>query len=246
MSDTRTVPIRLTPDSVHAGRWRDRLAHVPPLAPAEAVPVRAGDVLLVVVAHPDDETLGLGATLAELAAGGVEVHVVSLTAGEAALDHVGEHLPDLAQRRRAELAAAGAALGVAGCTALGLPDGRLAEHRTRTEDAVRAAVERVRPDRVATLWRHDPHPDHRAASEAVAVVCEAAVVTEFLLWAVHWTDPADVSEHVAPVAAEAAAREARRAALAGYRTQVEPLAPRLEAVLPASVVDWPHECVVRR
>ncbi len=246
MSDTRTVPIRLTPDSVHAERWSHRLAHVPSLAPADAVPVRAGDVLLVVVAHPDDETLALGGTLAELAAGGVEAHVVSLTAGEAALDHVGEHVSSLAERRRDELAAAGIALGVAGCTALDLPDGRLAEHRAEAEAAVRAAVDRVRPDRVATLWRHDPHPDHRAASEAVAAVCGAAVVEEFLLWAVHWTDPADVPDHVAAVSVAASAREARRRALAGYRTQVEPLAPHLQAILPASVVTWRHECVVRR
>jgi LmbE family N-acetylglucosaminyl deacetylase len=172
--------------------------------------------------------------------------VVSLTAGEAALDHVGEHQPDLGERRRSELTDSGTALGVAGCTALDLPDGRLAEHPAEAAEAVRAAVDRVRPDRVATLWRHDPHPDHRAASEAVAAVCDAAVVEEFLLWAVHWTAPADVPDTVAPVTCGTSAREAKRTALAGYRTQVAPLAPHLEAVLPASVVTWPHECVVRR
>lgn len=246
MTDTRTTPIRLTPDSVHADRWGVLLADVPPLSASDAVPVRAGDVLLVVVAHPDDETLALGATLAELATAGVEVQVLSLTSGEAALDHVGEHQPGLARRRRSELAHAVATLGLAGGTALDLPDGRLSEHPAEAVAAVRSAVDRVRPDRVATLWRHDPHPDHRAASEAVAAVCDAAVVEEFLLWAVHWTDPAEVSAEVAPVSCGPAARSARRTALAGYRTQVEPLAPHLEAVLPASVLTWPHECVVRR
>lgn len=249
VAGTSTVSNRLTPDSVYAEQWSRRLAAARPVPPADAVNVRTGDVLLVVVAHPDDETLALGATLAELSAAGVAVQVVSLSSGEAALDHVGEQVRDLAERRRDEFEHAGEALGVAGCSALGLPDGRLADHPDELEAAVRAAVERHRPSRVATLWHDDPHPDHRATSRAVHAACAGRVdlaVDEFLLWAVHWTDPADVPDDVVPVACGAAARCARRTALEGYRTQVEPLAPHLEAVLPASVVRWPHECVVRR
>jgi hypothetical protein len=99
----------VTPDSVYAEQWVRRLEGTPAVPAAEAVAVRSGEVLLVVVAHPDDETLALGGTLAELASAGVEVHVVSLTSGEAALDHVGEQVPDLAWRRRHELDTAGAA-----------------------------------------------------------------------------------------------------------------------------------------
>src|SRR5262249_24445310 len=40
--------------------------------------------LVVVAAHPDDETLGLGATIAQLVASGVDVHVVSASDGGAA------------------------------------------------------------------------------------------------------------------------------------------------------------------
>ncbi len=242
----RTAPTRLTPDSVHADRWLRRLDGVAPVPPLDAVEVRSGDVLLVVVAHPDDETLAMGATLAELSASGVQVRVVSLTSGEAALDHVGEHPDGLGARRAGELVAAGAALGLAGCEALDLPDGRLAEEEAAAESAVRDAVARFGPSRVATLWRGDPHPDHRAVSRAVSAVCGDLGVDEFLLWAVHWTDPDEVPDHVAPVACGADARRARRTALAGYASQVEPLAAHLEAVLPPAVVAWPHECVVRR
>lgn len=239
-------PVRVTPEPVHATAWTLRLLDTPPVLPSDAVDVRRGQTLLVVVAHPDDETLALGATLAELVASGVRVHVVALTAGEAALEHVGEHLPDLAAHRRAELDRAGSALGLTGCTTLGLPDSRLAEHREHVEAAVRSAVEQHRPDRVATLWREDPHPDHRAVSEAVHAVCDPGTVAEFLLWTVHWTDPDSVTGPVAPVATGPAARTARRAALREYRTQVEPLLPHLEPVLPPAVVAWPHECVVLR
>ncbi len=237
-------PVRVTPEPVHGTAWAQRLLDTPPVLPSDAVDLHGGQSLLVVVAHPDDETLALGATLADLVDSGVRVHVVALTSGEAALAHVGEHLPDLAAQRRDELDRAARVLGLAGCTALGLPDSRLAEHRAEVEAAVREAVERHRPDRVATLWREDPHPDHRAVSEAVHAVCEPGTVDEFLLWTVHWTDPDTVPHPVAPVATGGAARRARRAALREYRTQVEPLLPHLEPVLPAAVVAWPYECVV--
>ena len=246
MAATPTTRTRVTPDPVHADAWARRLDAARPVLPADAVGVAAGDRLLVVVAHPDDETLALGGTLAELSAAGVHVQVVSLTSGEAALDHVGERVADLAVRRREELQRAGEALGLAGCTALDLPDSRLADDPERVEAAVRAAVAEHRPDRVATLWHADPHPDHRAVARAVLDVCGPDRVEEFLLWTVHWTDPADVPGDVAPVARGEAARRARRTALEGYRTQVEPLAPHLGPVLPPAVVAWPHECVVRR
>ena len=241
-----TAPLRVTPGPVYAAAWSKRLLDTCPVLPSDAVDLHGGQRLLVVVAHPDDETLALGATLADLAASGVRVHVVCLTSGEAALDHVREHVSDLAVRRREELARAGAALGLDGCTVLDLPDGRLAEHPDEAEDAVRRAVELHRPDRVATLWRDDPHPDHRAVSQAVHAVCEPGTVDEFLLWALHWTDPATVTDRVTPVATGSSARQARLAALREYRTQVEPLAPHLAPVLPALVLAWTQECVVTR
>ena len=246
MPESSTALVRLTPASVHAEQWCGRLDRTPLVQPSEAVAVRRGQVLLAVVAHPEDETLAMGGTLASLAAEGVEVHVLCLTSGEAVLDHVGEHLPHLADRRRQELRDAIAALGLAGCTVLGLPDGRLGEHAADAEAAVRTAVRRLDPAAVATLWHDDPHPDHRAASAAASTACVDLAVTEFLLWAVHWTDPADVIDDVAPVRLDTQAQDARSAAMARYRSQVDPLLPHLEAVLPPSVVGWPHECVVLR
>jgi LmbE family N-acetylglucosaminyl deacetylase len=243
---TPALPIRPTPASVHAEGWRRRVDATAALLPSDAIDVRTGETLLVVVAHPDDETIALGATLADLSASGVAVHVVSLTSGEAALDHIGESVPGLAERRRRELQQAADTLGLAGCTALDLPDGRLGELPDACADAVREAVLRHRPSRVATLWDQDPHPDHQAVSRAVSQVCDATTVDEFLLWALHWTDPDTVAAAVHPVATDRSARRARARALEQYRSQVEPLSPRLEPVLPASVVAWSTECVVRR
>ncbi|MCK5923140.1 MAG: PIG-L family deacetylase, partial [Methylococcales bacterium] len=41
----------------------------------------AGDVVMVIVPHPDDETFGMGATLAALTTAGVHVHLLLLTDG---------------------------------------------------------------------------------------------------------------------------------------------------------------------
>jgi N-acetyl-1-D-myo-inositol-2-amino-2-deoxy-alpha-D-glucopyranoside deacetylase len=75
--------------------------------------------MLLVHAHPDDETLGNGATMAKYAAEGVAVTLVTCTRGEEGLvlvpelEHLAAHREDrLGSHRETELAAAMAALGV--------------------------------------------------------------------------------------------------------------------------------------
>lgn len=77
--------------------------------------------IVLVHAHPDDETLTCGTTMAHHAARGDEVHVVTCTLGEEGevippdLTHLEGHSDDLlAPHRRGELAAALAALGARG------------------------------------------------------------------------------------------------------------------------------------
>ena len=79
---------------------------------------------LVVVAHPDDETFGLGALIARLTASGTAVHVLCFTRGEAST--LNENDSDLLAARARELRQAGSALGVASVTLLDYPDSRLA------------------------------------------------------------------------------------------------------------------------
>src|SRR5579875_1875275 len=101
----------------------------------------AWPVVLAVVAHPDDESFGLGALLDMLAAGGAAVHVLCYTHGEAST--VNETRADLRRAREAELRQAAAELGVASVTLLDYPDGRLAEIRP-AELAAHAAAAAAR------------------------------------------------------------------------------------------------------
>jgi N-acetyl-1-D-myo-inositol-2-amino-2-deoxy-alpha-D-glucopyranoside deacetylase len=75
--------------------------------------------MLLVHAHPDDETLGNGATMAKYAAAGAGVNLVTCTRGEEGLvlvpelEHLAAHRDDrLGAHRETELAKAMAALGV--------------------------------------------------------------------------------------------------------------------------------------
>ena len=122
---------------------------------------RHGSVLAV-VAHPDDESFGLGAILAALAAAGAEVGVLCMTHGEAST--LGAAF-ELASVRRRELTAAAEHLGVKHVALHGFADGNLAEV---AEEALDDVVEAALGDAV-TLVVFEPsgvtgHPDHQAAT----------------------------------------------------------------------------------
>lgn len=145
--------------------------------------------VLAVVAHPDDESFGLGAVLDAFARAGATVTVLCLTRGEASTVHGVSG--DLATLRRAELAAAADLLGLARAELRSHPDGRLAGLHPRLVAEVRSLVSETRPDGllVFDLDGVTAHPDHAAASAAAVAAAEAA-----RLPVLAWTLPRDVAE----------------------------------------------------
>ena len=137
---------------------------------------------LVVVAHPDDETFGLGALIDGLTTSGTAVHVLCFTRGEAST--LNENDSDLPAARAREFRQAGSALGVASVTLLDYPDGRLASippaelaaHVTRLADRHRPDGLLVFDDTGITC-----HPDHQAATRA-AVQAAGAAGLPVLAW----------------------------------------------------------------
>ena len=85
--------------------------------------------LMAVLAHPDDESLGLGGTLARYAAEGADVHVVTATRGEAG--RFGHHRSgpghpgprELGRIRERELRAACEVLGLGAACGVPCPKG---------------------------------------------------------------------------------------------------------------------------
>lgn len=128
------------------------------------LPISEGPVAAV-VAHPDDETFGLGALLAHLAGEGREVRVLCFTHGEASTLGAADELGDV---RRRELFDAARVLGVAHTTLLDLPDGSLDQ---RPDGELAQRIDSWLTDDVAALVVFEPqgvtaHPDHCAVSRA--------------------------------------------------------------------------------
>jgi LmbE family N-acetylglucosaminyl deacetylase len=140
--------------------------------------------LMAVLAHPDDESLGLGAALAKYAAEGVETSLVTATRGEAGRYYGhrdDEHHPGpqaLGRIRETELRAAAATLGIRDLVLLDYHDQELDRADPREAIAqVAGHIRRVRPQVVVTFPPDGAygHPDHVAISQfATAAVVAAA------------------------------------------------------------------------
>ncbi|MCI0519805.1 MAG: PIG-L family deacetylase [Chloroflexi bacterium] len=127
--------------------------------------------LLAVFAHPDDESLGIGSTLAKYAAEGVETHLACATRGERGWQGPPETFPGLealGKIREGELLAAAEILGVRQVEFLDYIDGELddADPAEATARIVRV-VRRIRPQVVITFEPFGAygHPDHIAISQ---------------------------------------------------------------------------------
>ena len=197
--------------------------------------------LVVVAAHPDDETLGLGGLLAGLPTD-VAVDVVVATDGNASHPDSPTHTPhDLARIRRQEAEhAVGLLAPHARLHLLGLPDGGL----TGAQDELTAALVRlVRPGASVLLapYRHDGHPDHDAAGRAAAAAAwrTDARVLEYPIWLWHWRGPDALPWQAARrIDLAPPARERKARAVAAHHSQVAPLSdqPGDEVLLPAGVL----------
>ncbi len=145
--------------------------------------------LMVVVAHPDDETFGTGSVLLHAAAAGMETTVVCATRGEAGevTPASGVDTARLAEVREDELRRAAGLLGVSRVELLDFrdsdmsgdaaPDTLVGADQGRVRDAVRTLLEDVRPDVVVTLDAGDGHRDHAAIRDATLAAVDAAGLT---------------------------------------------------------------------
>jgi LmbE family N-acetylglucosaminyl deacetylase len=124
-----------------------------------------------VLAHPDDESLGIGGTLAKYASEGVETYLVTATRGERGrFGESGEKpRPDVVGRaREAELREAAGVLGVREVNFLDYCDGDLDQvNITEAVAKIAGHLRRVRPHVVITFGPEGAygHPDHIAISQ---------------------------------------------------------------------------------
>ncbi len=124
--------------------------------------------LMCVLAHPDDESFGMGGVLAKYAAEGVETSVITATRGEYGWFGTAEDNPGperLGKIRERELREAAALLGVHDLVLLDYIDGQLDQaDPAEVINLVAAQMRRLKPDVMLTFdpWGAYGHPDHIA------------------------------------------------------------------------------------
>ena len=147
--------------------------------------------LLAVLAHPDDETFGMGGTLALYSRRGDNVYLVCATCGEVGTvdpEHM-RNFHSIAELREAELRCAAEHLGIKECFFLGYrdsgmpetadnkhPDAQVAHSVDEVAGKVVKYIRELKPDAVLTF---DPiggyrHPDHIHIHQATVLAFEKA------------------------------------------------------------------------
>jgi LmbE family N-acetylglucosaminyl deacetylase len=122
---------------------------------------------LVLAPHPDDETLGCGATIIRKLATGASVRVVIATDGRHSPRPNKLSIDAFVKIREEEARRACAILGLSAedVTFLRLEDGRLADHRRLLRDRLLELLETINPEEVFVSSIIDNHPDHRVLAE---------------------------------------------------------------------------------
>jgi len=130
--------------------------------------------VFVVAAHPDDEVLGCGGSIARHADAGDHVHVLIVAEGATSRQQqrdrvqVDRELSDLVRAAQK----AGEILGAKGVELLDLPDNRLDSiDRLDLIKLIEARIERYQPEIVYTHHAGDVNIDHRRLHEAVVTAC---------------------------------------------------------------------------
>lgn len=162
--------------------------------------------LLVVIAHPDDESFGCGSVLARAAAAGHATAVLCATRGEAGVSRIGT--ADLAALREAELRAASRVLGIREVRLLSHHDSGMdgdpapgtlaAADPAAVTMEVRAVIDELRPDVVVTLDGSDGHRDHAVMRDATLAAVDTAQPSPAAtyLWCLARSSMARWAEHM--------------------------------------------------
>lgn len=210
------------------------------------LPLPEAPHLVVVAAHPDDETLGAGGLVAMAHAAGTAITIVNVTDGEASHPNSPSHSPSrLAAIRIDEARSAARELGAGAPVRLGLPDGEIAAHEDALTDELRALLDGFGAGGAvcAATWRYDGHPDHEAVGRAAATACgdTNTELLQYPVWMWQWASPDDVrlrSCTPAVLTLPPAVQAAKCRAISHFRSQLLPLSedPADAAIVPTHVL----------
>jgi LmbE family N-acetylglucosaminyl deacetylase len=180
---------------------------------------------LVLAPHPDDETLGCGATIMRKVDASIPVHVLVLSDGSTWPP--GRDPADNISTRDAELRSACKLLGLEAddVSHLAFPEQGLEQVPNELVDSVADAVRQRRPQEVLTTSDADPHPDHAALGAAArrALAGRQVRLLAYPVW--QWDHPRSWLRTLRASSRPEVVRtsgylERKRAAVAVYRSQL--------------------------
>lgn len=195
-----------------------------PTLDVSAIAARYRNVLIV-SAHPDDETLGAGGLMSDLADLGVGITVAVATAGEKCQPNLSTPQQRLmAVRRRREVEQAiGGLTSQARLVHFDLPDGDLALHEPHLcrEITELSGVDTL----ILAPWTGDGHTDHDALGRAAIAASHTSgsAIVHFPIWLWHWGTPDILPwEHLVAAETSLVGCWRKRGAVGAFTSQLHP------------------------
>lgn len=126
--------------------------------------------VLVIAAHPDDEVLGVGGTVAKLSSMGVECHLLIVTDGSSAQYRDSDHLQEIIEAKKKETKCCSELLGFKSIHYGELPDMKLDKTpHIVINQVIEKVIDEVQPDTVFTHFWGDVNRDHQEVYKSTLV-----------------------------------------------------------------------------
>lgn len=186
------------------------------------------DISLIIAPHPDDETLGCGATISKMTECGNDVYVAILTNAYVGAKELFSE-SDITQVRR-EALKAHEVLGVKNTLFYDLPAPRLDQHPLyKISDIISHFIKEIKPTTLYIPHRGDLHIDHKMIYDAALVAarpqnkCSVKKILAYeTLSETEWASPYQESYFIPNYFIEVSDKqlEKKKQAMSCYRSQV--------------------------
>lgn len=132
--------------------------------------------VLVIAAHPDDEILGVGGTVAKLTKEGVNCHLLIVTDGSSSQYRDSDHLHDIIEAKKMETKSCSDLLGFKSIHYGKLPDMKLDKTpHIVINQVIENVIDELHPDAVFTHFWGDVNRDHQEVYRSTLVAVRPVV-----------------------------------------------------------------------
>ena len=128
--------------------------------------------VLIIVAHPDDEVLGMGGTIYKYTSQGIEVDLLIVTDGSSSQYSQRSDIESILAAKKIETRKCADLLGINKIFYGNLPDMKLdAIPHIEINRVIEGVIDEVKPSIVYTHFSGDVNKDHRCVYESTLVAC---------------------------------------------------------------------------